>query len=132
MKKLGPCFAVEIHVAGLGEAGLTWGEDVSSIQGWEKLTSAQSTILDQVLAAHDPATPDPWQQRQAVEDKLLTANVLAAVIRRQDEIEILLQAVISKSLIAPAELPGKGVVADLPAAVRALLAERAALNGGTV
>jgi hypothetical protein len=68
MKQLGPMFNTELVAAGLVDLPLSWGAD-GSVLGRERLTSAQRTTLDAVIAAHDPtlsAVPgqvDLWRAR---------------------------------------------------------------------
>src|SRR4051794_3167066 len=50
---IGPTFGDEIIAAGLGGLPIGWAPD-GRITGREKLTAAQNSKLDAVIAAHDP------------------------------------------------------------------------------
>jgi hypothetical protein len=52
-KQLGPTFGDEV-IANLGAVPLTWRDTDETIEGREKITAAQNTTLDGVIAAHDP------------------------------------------------------------------------------
>lgn len=51
---IGPTFGDELIAAGLGGLPIAWSPD-GRIAGREKLTAAQNTALDAVIAAHDPS-----------------------------------------------------------------------------
>lgn len=83
-KKLGPAFAAEVIAAGLGGLPFAWTDD-GTIIGLESLTSPQKTLLQAVVAAHDPTTQPasrevtPRQGRLALLSAGLLDKATAAV-----------------------------------------------------
>jgi hypothetical protein len=69
-KQLGPTFGGEVVAAGAGiENVILWRDTDETIMFREKLTAAQNTTLDGVIAAHDPTEQPmvpPTDQEQAL------------------------------------------------------------------
>lgn len=78
---IGPSFSSELKAAGLMGAPFSWDLD-GNITGRGNLTDTQNTTLDAVIAAHDPATPDPMTPAFKVEAKLRNDKALCAIIRK--------------------------------------------------
>jgi hypothetical protein len=55
---IGPTFSAELRAAGLFGLPLSWSSD-GSIAWGDGITDSQRTAVEAVLAAHNPATPDP-------------------------------------------------------------------------
>lgn len=54
MAAIGPTFLEELRAAGLDNLPISWDAASGTILGRDRLTPAQNTALDAVLAAHDP------------------------------------------------------------------------------
>src|SRR5262245_50977861 len=50
----GPTFGDEVIAAGLGGLPFSWMPSDGTIEGRENLTTEQNSMLDSVIAAHDP------------------------------------------------------------------------------
>lgn len=59
MDVLGETFASELEAAGLAGLPFSWQPKTGEINGRENLTAAQITVLDAVIAAHDPTSQLP-------------------------------------------------------------------------
>ena len=64
--KIGQNFVNELTEAGLAGLPIAWGEN-GEVCGRENLTAEQSSALDAVLAAHDPAKVDPLRELTALD-----------------------------------------------------------------
>lgn len=64
MSTIGPNFANELAAAGLLGLPFSWGTD-GVIEYGESISAAQKTAIEAVLAAHNPAKPDPNAQLAA-------------------------------------------------------------------
>lgn len=65
MTAIGPNFSNELRVAGLFGLAFSWDAD-GNIYNQSNLTGPQQTTLAAVIAAHNPATPDPYAGCQVV------------------------------------------------------------------
>ena len=81
----GKTFASELEAAGVSGLPFTWGE--SDIEYSDRITRAQRTDIEAVIAAHDPnAIPAPTQ-RELLRATLQSANSVVAL--RQVILELL-------------------------------------------
>src|SRR5262245_55432724 len=85
-KQLGATFGDEVMAAGLGGLPLVWGATDDTITGREKITPAQNTTLDGVIAAHVPTFMDTTTPSSEFISRFTNAEYLALEKKRRDDI----------------------------------------------
>ena len=85
LKQIGPTFPKELSDAGLGNGlSFTVGGTDDDIQGAKRLSSAQQSILQGVISAHDPAAVLPVvSDADRAENKMVNDPFTRALIKRE-------------------------------------------------